>query len=47
MLIIDVSDWIKQVEEHASESVDKLLVGNKCDRDADRVSSSASNSIGA
>ncbi|RKP25309.1 secretion-related GTPase [Syncephalis pseudoplumigaleata] len=33
----NVSDWIKQVEEHASDSVDKLLVGNKCDREADRA----------
>ncbi|KAI8051187.1 GTP-binding protein-like protein [Syncephalis plumigaleata] len=33
----NVSDWIKQVEEHANESVDKLLVGNKCDREVDRA----------
>ncbi|KAI9593396.1 ras family-domain-containing protein [Syncephalis fuscata] len=33
----NVSDWIKQVDEHANEAVNKLIVGNKCDQEANRV----------
>ncbi len=40
LLVYDVTDeksfgnirnWIKNIQEHASESVNKILVGNKCD----------------
>lgn len=40
LLVYDVTDeksfnnirnWIKNIEQHASESVNKILVGNKCD----------------
>ena len=40
LLVYDVTDeksfsnirnWIKSIEQHASESVDKSLIGNKCD----------------
>lgn len=27
----DVSSWLKAIDTHASEKVDKILVGNKCD----------------
>ncbi|RKP05934.1 ras family-domain-containing protein [Thamnocephalis sphaerospora] len=46
LIVYDVTDkrsfdniptWIRQVEEHASQSVDKLLVGNKCDVDTGRA----------
>ncbi len=50
MLVYDVTDersfqnvknWMKQIEQHASENVNKVLIGNKCDvLAADRVSRS-------
>jgi len=50
MLVYDVTDersfqnvknWMKQIEQHASENVNKVLIGNKCDVPAaDRVSRS-------
>lgn len=27
----NVKNWMKQIEQHASENVNKVLVGNKCD----------------
>jgi len=33
----NVKNWMRQIEQHASESVNKILIGNKCDVDpADR-----------
>ena len=32
-----VHDWLKEVNRYAAEGTVKLLVGNKCDRTADRV----------
>jgi Ras-related protein Rab-8A len=40
LLVYDVTDersfnnirnWIRNIEQHASEGVNKILVGNKCD----------------
>lgn len=36
-----VSDWLKEVNRYAAEGTAKLLVGNKCDRTANRVVSEA------
>ena len=32
-----VADWLKEVNRYAAEGTAKLLIGNKCDRTADRV----------
>jgi Ras-related protein Rab-1A len=32
-----VNDWLKEVNRYAAPETVKLLVGNKCDRTADRV----------
>jgi len=46
LLVYDVTDeksfgniraWIKNIEQHASESVNKILVGNKCDLQEQKV----------
>lgn len=36
-LATDVRTWIANIEQHASEGVSKILVGNKCDSDESRV----------
>ncbi|KAJ3121771.1 GTP-binding protein [Nowakowskiella sp. JEL0407] len=28
---MDIRNWIRNIEQHASEGVNKILVGNKCD----------------
>ncbi|OLY80358.1 Ras-related protein Rab-8A [Smittium mucronatum] len=46
LLVYDVTDersfnnihnWIRNVEQHANEGVDKILIGNKCDIDERKV----------
>jgi Ras-related protein Rab-8A len=46
LLVYDVTDetsfnnirnWMRNIEQHASETVNKILVGNKCDMDDKRV----------
>ena len=46
LLVYDISDeqsflnirnWIRNIEQHASDSVQKILIGNKCDMGEDRV----------
>ena len=32
----DIDNWLTEVEKHASENVNKLLVGNKCDLEQNR-----------
>jgi len=32
----DIDTWLTEVEKHASENVNKLLVGNKCDLESNR-----------
>jgi len=27
----DIRNWIRNIEQHASEGVNKILIGNKCD----------------
>lgn len=34
---VDVRTWYANVEQHASEGVNKILIGNKCDWDDKRV----------
>uniref|UniRef100_A0A6A7G2G5 Rab GTPase n=1 Tax=Hirondellea gigas TaxID=1518452 RepID=A0A6A7G2G5_9CRUS len=50
LLVYDVSDeqsflnirnWIRNIEQHAAESVNKILIGNKCDMVEDKVIDSA------
>lgn len=33
----DIRTWFANVEQHASEGVNKILIGNKCDWDEKRV----------
>ena len=33
----DIDTWFSNVEQHATEGVDKILVGNKCDWEEKRV----------
>jgi Ras-related protein Rab-1A len=33
----NVKQWLQQIEQHAAENVNKLLVGNKCDLTGERV----------
>jgi Ras-related protein Rab-8A len=46
LLVYDVTDeqsfqnirnWIRNIEQHAADNVDKILVGNKCDMESDKV----------
>ena len=29
--MVDIRNWIRNIEQHASAGVNKILVGNKCD----------------
>lgn len=35
--IIDVRNWFSNIEQHATEGVNKILIGNKCDMEDKRV----------
>lgn len=35
---LDVRNWFSNIEQHASEGVNKILIGNKCDMEDKRVS---------
>ena len=37
----NVRNWMRNIEQHASENVNKILVGNKCDMEDKRVISHA------
>jgi GTPase SAR1 family protein len=38
----DIRNWIRNIEQHASDNVNKILVGNKADTDeSKRVSTQA------
>jgi len=50
LLVYDVTDeqsfqnirnWIRNIEQHAADNVDKILVGNKCDMISEKVVESA------
>lgn len=37
----NVKNWMKQIDQHASQNVNRLLIGNKCDvPESERVSPS-------
>jgi GTPase SAR1 family protein len=33
----NIKTWIHNIEQHASEDVEKMILGNKCDMDEKRV----------
>jgi len=33
----NIRNWIRNIEQHAADNVDKILVGNKCDMISDKV----------
>jgi hypothetical protein len=33
LLLTDIRNWIRNIEQHASDNVNKILVGNKADMD--------------
>lgn len=33
----NIRNWIRNIEKHASSSVDKVLIANKCDMKQDQV----------
>ena len=36
--LLAIRTWIRNIEQHASEGVNKILIGNKCDMNDKRVS---------
>jgi Ras-related protein Rab-8A len=34
---LNIRNWIRNIEQHASDSVQKILIGNKCDMSDDRI----------
>lgn len=42
----NVKQWFNEIDRYASESVNKLLVGNKCDLTANRVISYETGKVG-
>ncbi|KAG2164555.1 ras-domain-containing protein [Aureobasidium pullulans] len=41
LVFADIRTWFSNVEQHASEGVNKILIGNKCDWEEKRVVSTA------
>ncbi|XP_026657574.1 ras-related protein RABE1c-like isoform X2 [Phoenix dactylifera] len=39
---LDIRNWIRQIEQHASDNVNKILVGNKADMDENKRAVSTS-----
>src|SRR3954452_5063172 len=37
MAFLDIRTWFSNVEQHATEGVNKILIGNKCDWEEKRV----------
>lgn len=37
LMILDIRTWFSNVEQHASEGVNKILIGNKCDWEEKRA----------
>jgi len=37
LMYLDIRTWFQNVEQHASEGVNKILIGNKCDWEEKRV----------
>lgn len=37
LTVLDISTWFSNVEQHASEGVHKMLIGNKCDWEEKRA----------
>jgi len=33
LLLTDIRNWIRNIEQHASDNVNKILIGNKADMD--------------
>ena len=33
----NISKWLRNIEEHANEDVEKMILGNKCDMEDKRV----------
>lgn len=33
LLLADIRNWIRNIEQHASDNVNKILIGNKADMD--------------
>jgi Ras-related protein Rab-8A len=33
----NIKNWIRNIEQHAAENVDKVIIGNKCDCVAEKV----------
>jgi len=34
---LNIRNWIRNIEQHANESVNKILIGNKCDMNEDKI----------
>lgn len=34
---LNIRNWIRNIEQHAAESVNKILIGNKCDMTEDKL----------
>ena len=37
VLAVDIRTWHSNIEQHASDGVNKILIGNKCDYDEKRA----------
>lgn len=33
----NIAKWLRNIDEHANEDVEKMILGNKCDMDSKRV----------